>query len=76
MGDWPIERRSRILDAGETKTVWLRQSVPVHLTYQTVHFDEAGKIHFLEDIYGRDGAFVSALAKRLPTQQAVAQIGG
>jgi murein L,D-transpeptidase YcbB/YkuD len=76
MDDWPVERRTQILDAGETKTVWLRQSVPVHLTYQTVYFDEAGKIHFLEDIYGRDGAFATALAKRLPTQQAVAQIDG
>ena len=54
MDDWPVERRTQVLDAGETKTVWLRQSVPVHLTYQTVYFDEAGKIHFLEDIYGRD----------------------
>jgi len=76
MDDWPVERRTQILDGGETKTVWLRQSVPVHLTYQTVFFDEAGKIHFLEDVYGCDTAFVTALAKRLPTQQAVAQIDG
>jgi murein L,D-transpeptidase YcbB/YkuD len=76
MDDWPVERRTQVLDAGETKTVWLRQSVPVHLTYQTVYFDDAGKIHFLEDIYGRDTAFVTALAKRLPGQQAVAQIDG
>jgi len=76
MDDWPVERRTQVLEAGGTKTVWLRQSVPVHLTYQTVFFDEAGKIQFREDIYGRDIAFVTALAKRLPTQQAVAQIDG
>lgn len=76
MEDWPVERRTQVLDAGETKTVWLRQSVPVHLTYQTVYFDDAGQIHFLGDIYGHDTAFVTALAKRLPAQQAVAQIDG
>ena len=43
MDDWPVERRTQVLDAGETKTVWLRQSVPVHLTYQTVYFDEAAR---------------------------------
>ena len=30
MEDWPVERRTQVLDNGETKTVWLRQSVPVH----------------------------------------------
>jgi L,D-transpeptidase YcbB len=76
MDDWPAERRQQVQEAGDTKTVWLRQSVPVHLTYQTVFFDEAGKIQFREDVYGRDSAFAMALAKRLPTQQTVAQIDG
>ncbi|EWY41195.1 hypothetical protein N825_31580 [Skermanella stibiiresistens SB22] len=73
MEDWPVERRQLVLDGGETKTVWLRQSVPVHLTYQTVFVDEAGKVQFREDIYDRDAAFTAALAKRLPVQQTVAQ---
>jgi murein L,D-transpeptidase YcbB/YkuD len=76
MEDWPVERRTQVLDTGETKTVWLRQSVPVHLTYQTVYFDDVGKIHFLEDVYGHDTAVATALTKRLPGQQAVAQIDG
>lgn len=73
MEDWTADRRRQVLEAGETKTVWLRQSVPVHLTYQTVFVDEAGRTQFREDIYDRDGAFMNALMKRLPVQQTVAQ---
>jgi len=37
-----------------TKTIRLENSIPVHLTYQTSWVDEAGKVHFREDIYGHD----------------------
>jgi murein L,D-transpeptidase YcbB/YkuD len=76
MPDWPVERRREVLEKGETKTVFLRQSVPVHLTYQTVFVDDAGKVQFREDIYQRDTAFISAVTKRLPVQQTVAQASG
>jgi murein L,D-transpeptidase YcbB/YkuD len=71
-----VERRREVLEKGETRTVYLRQSVPVHLTYQTVFVDDAGKVQFREDIYQRDTAFISAVTKRLPVQQTVAQAAG
>ncbi len=35
--------------------------IPVHLTYQTAFVDEAGKLEFREDIYGRDKALLALL---------------
>jgi murein L,D-transpeptidase YcbB/YkuD len=35
--------------------------IPVHLTYQTAFVDEAGKLQFRKDIYGRDAAMIALL---------------
>jgi L,D-transpeptidase YcbB len=35
--------------------------IPVHLTYQTAFVDDAGKLQFREDIYGRDAQLLAAL---------------
>ena len=35
--------------------------LPVHLTYQTAFVDDAGKIHFRKDIYGRDAQMIAML---------------
>jgi murein L,D-transpeptidase YcbB/YkuD len=35
--------------------------IPVHLTYQTAFVDDAGKLEFREDIYGRDKALLALL---------------
>jgi L,D-transpeptidase YcbB len=76
MPEWPAERRQQVIDKGETRTVWLREPVAVYLTYQTVLVDESGQIQFRADIYDRDADYLAALAKRLPTQEKVAAIGG
>ncbi|MGB8632128.1 MAG: L,D-transpeptidase family protein [Xanthobacteraceae bacterium] len=36
-------------------------SIPVHLTYQTAFVDDAGRLEFREDIYGRDRALLAVL---------------
>jgi murein L,D-transpeptidase YcbB/YkuD len=36
-------------------------TIPVHLTYQTAFVDEAGKLEFRDDIYGRDRALLAVL---------------
>jgi len=35
--------------------------IPVHLTYQTAFVDEAGKLQFRDDMYGRDRALIGIL---------------
>jgi L,D-transpeptidase YcbB len=35
--------------------------IPVHLTYQTAFVDDAGKLEFREDLYGRDKALIALL---------------
>jgi murein L,D-transpeptidase YcbB/YkuD len=35
--------------------------IPVHLTYQTAFVDDAGKLEFREDVYGRDKALIALL---------------
>ncbi|WP_213773532.1 L,D-transpeptidase family protein [Bradyrhizobium sp. dw_78] len=35
--------------------------IPVNITYQTAFVDEAGKLEFRKDIYGRDGLMLSLL---------------
>jgi murein L,D-transpeptidase YcbB/YkuD len=35
--------------------------IPVHLTYQTAFVDDAGKLQFRKDVYGRDAAMLSVL---------------
>jgi len=35
--------------------------IPVHITYQTAFVDDAGKLQFRKDIYGRDAAMIALL---------------
>lgn len=72
--EWPVERRQRQLDKGETRTVVLKQPVTVHLLYQTAWVDAAGTVQFREDIYGRDNELLDALARRGRDSQRVAEV--
>lgn len=46
----------------ETREIFLKQPVPVHITYWTAWIDEAGLLHFRDDIYRRDLAVLEQLA--------------
>jgi L,D-transpeptidase YcbB len=50
------------VESGESHPVNLAQKVPVYLTYFTAWTDETGKIHYFDDIYGRDTAMAKAFA--------------
>lgn len=50
------------ISTGESLPVKLKQAIPVHLTYFTAWADESGKIHYYNDIYGRDAAMAKAFA--------------
>ena len=47
--------------------------IPVHLTYQTAFVDDAGKLEFRDDVYGRDKALL-ALLKGTGEERKVADI--
>ena len=45
--------------------------IPVHITYQTAFVDEAGKLQFREDIYGRDATLLAALKGDRPRRPTI-----
>lgn len=51
---WSDERLEQAIAAGRTQTVMLTRPLPIHLVYQTAWVDDAGKVNFRKDIYGRD----------------------
>ncbi|MCF6272936.1 MAG: L,D-transpeptidase family protein [Rhodobacteraceae bacterium] len=53
----------RHLNSGQETRVNLETPVPIYLTYQTVFLDEAGKITYRVDVYGRDTLVFDALAE-------------
>jgi murein L,D-transpeptidase YcbB/YkuD len=68
LADWLLEdpawnrpRIDRVIAAGQETTVRLEEKVPVYIVYLTVAYDETGGFRFLDDLYGRDAAVVSAL---------------
>ncbi|MEO8172074.1 MAG: L,D-transpeptidase family protein [Sediminibacterium sp.] len=52
--EWTPERIEAAMNAGVEKTVRLKNSVPVIITYYTAWVDENNKMNFRNDIYGND----------------------
>ena len=52
--EWTPEKIEGAMNSGVEKTVHLKHSVPVIITYYTAWVDENGKMNFREDIYGND----------------------
>ena len=52
--DWTPEKISAAMNSGTEKTVRLKNSIPVLITYYTAWVDENGLLHFAEDIYNHD----------------------
>jgi murein L,D-transpeptidase YcbB/YkuD len=42
------------IDSGENRTVSLPRTIPVYLLYLTSWIDDWGRVHFRDDVYGRD----------------------
>ena len=51
----------RILRSGAETRVDLVEDVPVHLVYRTAFTDVRGRVHYREDVYGRDARVLQAL---------------
>jgi murein L,D-transpeptidase YcbB/YkuD len=58
---WTPAAIDQVVAAGETRTVPLRRKVPVLLIYWTADRDEAGRVIFRRDVYGRDPPLLQAL---------------
>jgi len=57
---YTIERIKRMYGPSEIN-IDFPTFIPVHLTYQTAFVDDAGKLEFREDFYGRDKALIALL---------------
>ncbi len=57
------ERLDAVVASGRTQTIFLDKPMPIMLLYWTAEPDEAGRVSFLPDVYGRDPAVVTALAE-------------
>jgi len=62
--DWPAETIDETVEAGATKRVFLKTTVPVYLLYLTSFVDEDGTVEFRDDFYGRDQRLQTALDAR------------
>jgi murein L,D-transpeptidase YcbB/YkuD len=60
---WNAAAIEAAIRGGKTRTVTLRTPVPVVLFYATAVTERDGRILFAEDIYGRDGPLLEALAR-------------
>jgi murein L,D-transpeptidase YcbB/YkuD len=59
---WSPEALRAAIDSGQTRTVNLREPVPVYLLYWTAWVDSDGTVQFRRDIYDRDAPLAAALA--------------
>jgi murein L,D-transpeptidase YcbB/YkuD len=58
---WNQAAIQQVLETQQTRTVMLEDPLPVLLLYWTAEMDETGRVHFREDIYGRDERILKAL---------------
>ncbi len=70
-----------IVSSGNTKTVNLREHLPVHITYQTSWVDQYGRVQFRKDIYDHDSHAIQNYQYQRPMQASLetnvlARIGG
>jgi len=59
---WTIAAIDEAISAGTTRTVDLRERVPVYIVYLTAFVTADGTVEFRDDAYGRDGRLLAALS--------------
>lgn len=59
--EWTPEKIAEAMNAGEEKSVKLKKTVPVMITYYTAWVDEEGILNFRDDIYSHDVDLVSKM---------------
>ncbi len=66
---WSIERILKSIDTRKTQIVRLPEPIVTHVLYLTAWVDQSERVHFRDDIYGRDDILVKALNEQPPTGQ-------
>lgn len=66
MPEWTRERIDAAAAAGIEQTVVLNEPVAVHLLYLTAVSDGHGGVRFIDDLYQRDDALITALDRAPP----------
>jgi murein L,D-transpeptidase YcbB/YkuD len=62
--EWDDEAIQSVIDSKQTRTVYLKEPLPVLILYWTLNVVNAdGEPRFLPDVYDRDGAILEALGK-------------
>ena len=57
----PVTEYQRIRRSGQQTRVYLDQPVPIHLIYRTAFTSPDGRVHYRNDVYGRDARLYDAL---------------
>ncbi len=61
---WTRDEIDSQIESGNTKTIALAKPLPVYVLYMTAEVDDLGRIHFYNDVYGRDASVLKALDAR------------
>lgn len=61
--DWNTGKLDEAIDDGRTRTIVLKEPVPVHILYFTAWADNDGTAYFGKDIYNRDRQLIRTLKK-------------
>jgi murein L,D-transpeptidase YcbB/YkuD len=64
---WTREKIREAINSDKIQIVRIPEPIPIHLLYWTAWVDSEGRIHFRDDIYGRDKRLNRALNERPPT---------
>jgi len=62
--DWTEERIRDAMEDGNSRTIRLKQSLPVVIAYATAIAKSDGKVYFFRDIYDHDKLLDAALSKK------------
>ena len=73
--DWSPDALDRAIAGGRTRTIPLRSPVALHVIYRTAWVDDAGRVHFRRDIYGRDPEAVLGATTQVSTTETVKVCG-
>ncbi len=63
---WTQERIEEAMNGAQSRTVTLKQPLPVYIYYSTVLAEPDGTVRFFEDIYGLDRVLEQLLEKGFP----------
>ncbi len=62
--NWNDKNIEQAMNAGKEKTVTLKQTMPVFITYFTSWVDREGRLNFRKDIYERDQSLLSMILNK------------